>query len=196
MSRPTSLYRFFDQNHQLLYVGITYRIEPRFSQHRQEKPWDQIATVTVEHHPTRDRALEAERAAIQSENPKWNVVHNTTTSSRERPMASSEQPDGTLVGHAFHIMKTHEDGCTVADQQGHIVGQITDDAFLAEFFSWWSGEPTHREVVTLAEMAGWRLYGSIDWMRDEWKHGGLEASLDRHLERHEPRSVPAKGEAA
>jgi predicted GIY-YIG superfamily endonuclease len=73
-SRHTTLYRFYAADDSLLYVGITHRVEGRFSVHKKEKPWDQIARVTLEHFPSRDEALRAESLAIQSEKPQWNIV--------------------------------------------------------------------------------------------------------------------------
>ena len=73
----TSLYRFFDADGALLYIGITNCLPRRFERHEGEKPWfAHVARVTVEHHPDRDAALVAERIAIQQEKPRYNVVHN------------------------------------------------------------------------------------------------------------------------
>lgn len=72
---PTFLYRFFDQESRLLYVGITYHLEGRFDVHRYQKPWDQIARIQVEQFPTRQAAVAAEQEAIRSEGPKWNILH-------------------------------------------------------------------------------------------------------------------------
>lgn len=75
MNKTTYLYRFFDSNQRLLYVGISYHIESRLDSHRHQKPWDKVARITVESHPTREGALTAERRAIRDEKPAWNVVH-------------------------------------------------------------------------------------------------------------------------
>lgn len=73
----TTLYRFYGEEHELLYVGISGNPGRRFSQHARDKPWwHLVAESTMEHFATRAEALEAERAAITSERPRYNMVHN------------------------------------------------------------------------------------------------------------------------
>ncbi|MEU1787054.1 GIY-YIG nuclease family protein [Streptomyces sparsogenes] len=69
----TALYRFFDKEQQLLYVGITGQPRERWPKHRRKAEWwPQAAFVAVEIHPTEWQALDAERAAIAAENPQFN----------------------------------------------------------------------------------------------------------------------------
>lgn len=73
----TSLYRFYNSRHQLLYIGITNNITRRLTQHDADKPWfHQAATIKVEHYPTRKEALAHEAAAIVAEKPLYNIHHN------------------------------------------------------------------------------------------------------------------------
>lgn len=77
MNTAVSLYRFFNGADELLYIGITNRVPRRLGEHHEDKPWYlEIARVDVEHHPNRDAALAAEKAAIKAERPKYNIVHN------------------------------------------------------------------------------------------------------------------------
>lgn len=74
----TGLYRLWDADGDLLYVGIACSPARRFAQHAREKPWwSDVETRTVQWHPTREEALAAERAAILNEWPRHNRVHNT-----------------------------------------------------------------------------------------------------------------------
>jgi hypothetical protein len=76
-ARSHALYRFYDAGGALLYVGITLDPGARWRAHRDDKPWwHQVATISLEVHPTRDAVLAAERAAIVAEKPQHNVVHN------------------------------------------------------------------------------------------------------------------------
>lgn len=76
MATAQALYRFFGPTGDLLYVGITMDPASRWHQHRLDKPWwSLISTITVETHPTRKAVLDAERAAIQAERPRFNVTH-------------------------------------------------------------------------------------------------------------------------
>jgi excinuclease UvrABC nuclease subunit len=73
----TYLYRFFDANDQLLYVGISKTVLARMAQHFATKDWipnDGYIKWTT--YPTRLSAQEAERQAIINEKPKWNIAFN------------------------------------------------------------------------------------------------------------------------
>lgn len=77
MTDKQCLYRFWDHNDNLLYVGITISPENRWKQHSKDKPWwSEVARITIEEHPNRKAVLNAERSAIIAENPRYNVVHN------------------------------------------------------------------------------------------------------------------------
>lgn len=72
------LYRFYDRSDHLLYVGITNNPAARFKQHEHGKDWwDQVASITLERHESRQALMDAEREAIVAEQPAYNVVHNT-----------------------------------------------------------------------------------------------------------------------
>lgn len=70
----TELYRHFDAQGNLLYVGISLSTVGRLSQHKDHSHWfKEISNVTIERFPTRQDALKAEQLAVQSENPKCNI---------------------------------------------------------------------------------------------------------------------------
>ena len=69
-----TLYRHFNADGALLYVGISVNALSRLGEHRQSSEWyKQIVKVTLEHFPSRKEAEEAETKAIKSEKPKFNV---------------------------------------------------------------------------------------------------------------------------
>ncbi|MGH3489475.1 MAG: GIY-YIG nuclease family protein [Actinopolymorphaceae bacterium] len=73
-SESCSLYRFYDREGDLLYVGITKKLPRRLREHEIDKAWwTEVQQVTINHFETRDRALEAEAGAIYHEQPRWNV---------------------------------------------------------------------------------------------------------------------------
>lgn len=73
----TALYRLFDADGQLLYVGITNNTHRRFERHRQTKNWwPRVHRRTIEWYDTLDEAAEAERDAIRREVPRFNVSNN------------------------------------------------------------------------------------------------------------------------
>lgn len=71
----TDLYRYFDADDRLLYVGISFSSIVRAAQHRQEKGWwSEFTRMDVERFDTRDEAKAAELHAIRTESPIHNVV--------------------------------------------------------------------------------------------------------------------------
>lgn len=71
------LYRFYDADNVLLYVGITMNPSQRWKSHSEEKAWwFDVATVRSQRFDSREEVLKAERQAIRSERPLHNVVHN------------------------------------------------------------------------------------------------------------------------
>lgn len=71
---PHWLYRLFDENDRLLYVGITRNLEARLSAH-ERRFGDLFDHYTAEEYLDRKSVLNAETQAIHSEFPAFNVVH-------------------------------------------------------------------------------------------------------------------------
>jgi hypothetical protein len=72
-----TLYRFFDASGVLLYVGITYNPPSRFRSHEGDKEWwGQVRTIELEQFISRKAVLHAEREAISTELPLFNVMHS------------------------------------------------------------------------------------------------------------------------
>jgi predicted GIY-YIG superfamily endonuclease len=72
---PTFLYRFFDSTGRLLYVGITLAPLKRFRQHMLDHTaWMMdVAQIVPTWFETREEAREAEKEAIRTENPIYNI---------------------------------------------------------------------------------------------------------------------------
>ena len=69
----TSLYRHFDRDGRLLYVGISKNAIARLGDHKRKASWyPDIRNVSIASYPNRDAALRAEARAIRTENP----IHN------------------------------------------------------------------------------------------------------------------------
>lgn len=80
LSKKTHLYRHYDGNGELLYIGISLSAVQRLSQHMSGSNWaDEIASIEVEYYPDRDAALRAEKAAIEAEQPRYNITYNRTS---------------------------------------------------------------------------------------------------------------------
>ena len=73
---PTDLYRMYDQDGLLLYVGITNNWPKRRYMHMRDKPWwGEVCQVTFERFRHRTQAEQAEPVAIKSEHPRYNHMH-------------------------------------------------------------------------------------------------------------------------
>jgi hypothetical protein len=76
----TALYRHFDAQGRLLYVGISLSAFNRLSGHAHCSGWfARIASVTIEWYGSREDARLAERLAIFKENPKHNLQRPSVT---------------------------------------------------------------------------------------------------------------------
>lgn len=66
----TALYRLYDADGELLYIGISRKPEKRFEQHAACKNWwHLVARKVISSCPTEEAALRAEEAAITAEQP-------------------------------------------------------------------------------------------------------------------------------
>lgn len=73
--RRTALYRLFDGEGRLLYVGITFNPRDRWNGHSGTKSWwKDVMRREVEWYETRSEAEGAEYAAIRSELPLYNIA--------------------------------------------------------------------------------------------------------------------------
>jgi predicted GIY-YIG superfamily endonuclease len=76
--RPQALYRLCDAKDRPLYIGVSDSWPRRMGQHRATKSWfPEVRTVRLEYFPDRESVLVAERQAIEREEPRYNIQHNT-----------------------------------------------------------------------------------------------------------------------
>lgn len=77
LNEPHFVYRLFDADGVLLYVGCTCRPVHRMSAHRRDKRWaGRLASVTWSEPMRQFQALAAEAKAIREEAPEFNIVGN------------------------------------------------------------------------------------------------------------------------
>ncbi|WP_448679960.1 GIY-YIG nuclease family protein [Pseudomonas nicosulfuronedens] len=98
LPKPGFLYRHFDADGALLYVGISLNAISRLAQHKDHAHWFQlIARVEIEQHPSREAAIQAEKIAITKENPRHNLVRPAPPKQSRGAQASSENLISRLV---------------------------------------------------------------------------------------------------
>lgn len=125
------LYRFYGPSGSLLYIGITFNPGSRWRQHRDTKQWwRDVAQITIESHPTRASVLLAEREAIKTEKPQYNILHQIKQ--KGWGTFAEDMPDcchdhcGVLIGYYFPYRWEKgkgyyqcKDGCTWNCWWGH-----------------------------------------------------------------------------
>lgn len=140
MSR-TALYRHFDADGRLLYVGISLSAVHRLGQHRQHAHWFKaIARVDIEWHATRLLALEAEACAITRELP----LHNTA---RPRPPVGATMLAYPRGGPQYSFAIAH-----VAS--GRRDGNYFDELDARDMLRWWQAEFKGEEFELIAARCG------------------------------------------
>ena len=73
VDEEAAVYRLYDAEGQLLYVGMTGNLGVRYAEHRRDKPWwSEVARRSATWYPSRKEALAVERLAIRDEGPKYN----------------------------------------------------------------------------------------------------------------------------
>lgn len=105
MTSPQALYRFFNADGDLLYVGISLNPFTRWKQHRSEKPWwVEVVNVTIQHYDDRETVSLAELDATKNERPRYNRTHNPDTLEGAERMAS-------LLGRMVKPPKAYQGTC-------------------------------------------------------------------------------------
>ncbi|MGW8936004.1 GIY-YIG nuclease family protein [Gordonia terrae] len=116
------LYRFFDENRRLLYIGITMNPPARFRQHHAGKVWwHTVTTITLESFSSRVQLASAERAAILLERPLHNIAGNSHGRLRPEMCPACDKPSwydpvADVYRHELSTKPIHElprDGQTV-----------------------------------------------------------------------------------
>lgn len=150
---PSVVYRFYDDEDDLLYVGVTNSTTRRFAEHfgsRSTRSWQnvEIARHTIEPFDRREDAERAEAVAIFTEGP----IHNSTQPNgwHKRLYSGAPIPDRT-----FRIRER------VATRLGMDPGEWAYEMRQAEVRVPWSNL-----IDALAERTGRVAYGLMHWAED------------------------------
>jgi hypothetical protein len=124
----TNLYRHFDKDGVLLYVGISICVVSRLYTHSHNSRWfNEITRIDIDKHETREDAEKAEEEAIKKERPKYNVMHarKTGITPRSRLQYIEENRDSALhEGVTYSIQ--HPDGLpwVITRSKGGRINQV------------------------------------------------------------------------
>lgn len=134
-AKKTGLYRLYDTEDALLYVGIAVDPAARWKVHAGEKSWwSQVTRKAVDWFPNRWAAEAAEESAIVAELPRHNVTHSTT---RKRGDAKGEyQSKSTPVRRVRVAAQMWSDFGKAAGAAG-----TTRAALVVQFIAWYLRKP-------------------------------------------------------
>jgi predicted GIY-YIG superfamily endonuclease len=158
VTKQTSVYRLFDADGDLLYVGIAGNPGRRFEQHRADKPWwGEVSRIDLEHWPTRQEAAEAESQAIREESPRYNIAL------RPRPATVAL----TLTWKCAECQQPIRDG------EGYLAVSLTDAFAYQKASEAWGGSgtvPVDLAGMMSADPAEWKPRHSDCWADYETDH--------------------------
>jgi predicted GIY-YIG superfamily endonuclease len=152
----TQMYRLYNADGTLLYVGISWSALSRITQHKTDKPWwTTVTRVDITTIPgDRAAAESAERHAIHTEQPLHNVVHNRTRTERPAVIVPNTTPN-SIIGYGI-----------LTDDHGGLQGQITaiiaDQYVAIDTFSWLTGTYYETRILPLDQITTWHLYSDLD----------------------------------
>lgn len=161
------LYRFFDASGSLLYVGITRDPSGRFAKHAGTKEWwSEVRRIEMQNLPSKKAVLEAEQVAIDREHPRYNIMlkNGSGKITPELSVDAREDSFEGLLGRFFLI----ED-----ERLGQFVDREGDFLIAQTYLS--TGDPGEQKLVTVADIATWRVYGSL---HDIHMDRGCRESID------------------
>ncbi len=106
----TAVYRLYDSNDQLIYVGITNDPARRWRLHAHEKSWwGDVVIREVEWRSTREEAELVERDVIGTERPKWNVYGGAPERGRPGLTSGKLQKGWEPDDHILALFTQYED---------------------------------------------------------------------------------------
>lgn len=173
-----TLYRFFDAEGALLYVGRTTNPRQRWRTHEKEKDWfDAVATVTREVFATAVEVDAAERRAIALEAPIQNIALNKNRRADvalqfERPALPVISPFGDNDDHKTRLAAVEEnlpESCE-GDETVCECGTCHEGRMLwfDELRSRYDWHPGVRAEINRVEKLYFAGAGLFDWYYDFW----------------------------
>lgn len=169
----TQLYRHFDEGRQLLYVGISLSTFARLSQHKDHSEWfKKIKSVEIENFETREEAMAAERKAIQSENPKFNIAMKKTLAQIEKEkkqllkqeaIVAKEKEEVIYRYVNHHLVYKIEEVMAILNMRKPEMDRYINEGRLSFFEV--EGRPAGGMPPKIKKMvSGWSLIDFIDYL--------------------------------
>lgn len=142
-----ALYRFYGEDGKLLYIGITNDPGRRFAEHTKEKHWwTRIRNISVDWYKSRGAVLAAEKRAIGTESPLYNV--------RDKPTCA----DGTSEPDYEGLVHLAAASTAAGDRE---VPTGFFEATAAQVKTALTRGYSYREIIAAAETVYWREQGKV-----------------------------------
>lgn len=104
--RPAAVYRLYDTEGTLLYIGSAYDPEDRCKAHHNKEWWPQVARRTEEWHEDRFTAYRVETDAIRAERPTRNRLHTPEYYAELSARAQARAADQRELSKAAYLVWT------------------------------------------------------------------------------------------
>ena len=150
------LYRMFNELGELLYVGMTCSAPRRIKEHSKDKAWwRQVSRISLEHHDSRISLESAERAAIATESPLFNVTGRSGFRQHIQDAQPPNEDFSYLVGKYF-----------VCDDQtlhrGRVVATVGHRQLVIEL--WGDSDLTVKKqrIVSSSGLSQWTFFESAE----------------------------------
>lgn len=99
-----AVYRMFDHAGRLVYIGMSGRAGRRFDQHATKRWFPLVSTITLEWHATHAEAVLAEKRAIASERPRYNIVGSPIAPKRTARGNVADAPEQTVPRQVPNVL--------------------------------------------------------------------------------------------
>ena len=101
LQMPSFVYRLYDEQDELLYIGLTGDVRTRLRRHAQTQPWwSAVRRITIETFDNTETAALAEKQAIRREHPRYNIA-DTGRSPQRRKLQVVDGADPLSLAAAF-----------------------------------------------------------------------------------------------
>ena len=180
------LYRHFNNEGVLLYVGISLSSINRLGQHKDNSHWfETISRVEIENFKTREEAIEAEAKAIFHEKPKHNIMrprHNQLmleeAKKRVPPVPSKEELAPSVQSRKnltarivpFHIVYTLQEAANMLGIGSKSLRRLIDERKLGSITLPPHSEGNSRHGIPYKAkeaISGWQLISYLESLHEE-----------------------------
>lgn len=165
-----NLYRFYNAENQLLYVGISKNWVTRFHNHERDSAWfNDVSYMKLEKFDDYEKMLEAETLAIKTEMPLFNKAQND---SYESPTDHFQRIKESLL-YKSPALKNHDELINaMSSYMDRFVKPPKASKFIALFF-----HSAYEDVATAAECRNCKALREMPMVRS-WSDAAYADYMD------------------